>query len=337
MEQKLSRYQNLIVILITLLLHAGIILSIIIMKFDHPQTEAMVVLAQDSEPEQYQTPQNDWVTTSQALATPSSPPVPAQQTMQSSKQQVAEQPPSDFAKPPTLEELRRPGPPSDKPEPQAQEQQAVQEAAPTLNEEPSYAEATADRQMQNAVSLAQKLLARAEKREVTKKEVKKSEPPEEQLVKQEQPQSPSLTLAQLTQGFMQHLQESPMTVRSQKQGQASMEQLQQMHYMQKIIGCIVNSYKIHNNSSLRGYNMQQARIQLAINKDGTIHTLQLVQSSGNMTIDQFLLTMFQDASSSFPPMPSSFKEQTFYLPLFNVDRLESFQSTNGWYIDNTMP
>ena len=191
--------------------------------------------------------------------------------------------------------------------------------------------------MQNAVSLAQKLLARAEKREVTKKEVKKSEPPEEQLVKQEQPQSPSLTLAQLTQGFMQHLQESPMTVRSQKQGQASMEQLQQMHYMQKIIGCIVNSYKIHNNSSLRGYNMQQARIQLAINKDGTIHTLQLVQSSGNMTIDQFLLTMFQDASSSFPPMPSSFKEQTFYLPLFNVDRLESFQSTNGWYIDNTMP
>jgi len=313
MEQKLSRYQNLIVLLITLLLHAGIILSIIIMKFDHPQTEAMVVLAQDSEPEQYQTPQNNWVTTSQALATPSS---SAKATADRSSPAQAEPPPSDFAKAS-----------SDKPEPQTQEQPAVQEAAPTLNEE----------QMQNAVSLAQKLLARAEKREATKKEVKKSEPPEEQLVKQEQPQSPSLTLAQLTQGFMQHLQESPMTVRSQKQGQASMEQLQQMHYMQKIIGCIVNSYKIHNNSSLRGYNMQQARIQLAINKDGTIHTLQLVQSSGNMTIDQFLLTMFQDASSSFPPMPSSFKEQTFYLPLFNVDRLESFQSTNGWYIDNTMP
>ena len=66
MEQKLSRYQNLIVLLITLLLHAGIILSIIIMKFDHPQTEAMVVLAQDNEPKQYQTPQNDWVTMSQA-------------------------------------------------------------------------------------------------------------------------------------------------------------------------------------------------------------------------------------------------------------------------------
>ncbi|TET34689.1 hypothetical protein E3J61_02590 [Candidatus Dependentiae bacterium] len=308
MEQKLSRYQNIIVLLITLLLHAGIILSIIIMKFDHPLSEAMVVLAQDSEPEQYQTPQNDWVTTSQALATPSS---SAKATQASPK-----------AMPGTAADRS-----SDKPEPQTQEQQAEQEPAPMLNEE----------QMQNAVSLAQKLLARAEKREVTKKEVKKSEPPEEQLVKQEQPQSPSLTLAQLTQGFMQHLQESPMTVRSQKQGQASMEQLQQMHYMQKIIGCIVNSYKIHNNSSLRGYNMQQARIQLAINKDGTIHTLQLVQSSGNMTIDQFLLTMFQDASSSFPPMPSSFKEQTFYLPLFNVDRLESFQSTNGWYIDNSMP
>jgi hypothetical protein len=135
---------------------------------------------------------------------------------------------------------------------------------------------------------------------------------------------------------MQHLQESPMSVRSNQQGPASMEQLQQMHYMQKIIACIVNSYKIRNNSSLRGYTMQQARVQMALNKDGTIYILQLVQSSGNMTIDQFLISMFQDASSSFPPLPSSFKEQTFHLPVFNVDRLESFQSTNGWYIDNTM-
>ena len=259
MEQKLSRYQNLLVLIIALLLHAGILLSIIIMKFDHPQTEAMVVLAQNDEPQQYQTPQNDWVTMSQS--SPTSPSPPTQQTMPSPEQQAPTQ--------------------------QAQELQAMQEAAPILNEE----------QMQNAVSLAQKLLARAEKREVAKKEPEQPKKSQDQLVKQpsspaEQPQSPSLTLAQLTQGFMQHLQESPMTVRSNKQGQASMQQMQQMHYMQKIIGCIVNSYKIHNNSSLRGYNMQQARIQLALNKDGTIHTLQLVQSSGNMTIDQFLLTMF---------------------------------------------
>ena len=90
MEQKLSRYQNLIVLLITLLLHAGIILSIIIMKFDHPQTEAMVVLAQDDEPQPYQTPQNNWVTMNQAMATPSkpSPTPPTQQAMQQPEQQA---------------------------------------------------------------------------------------------------------------------------------------------------------------------------------------------------------------------------------------------------------
>ncbi len=314
MEQKLSRYQNLIVLLITLLLHAGIILSIILIKFDNPQTEAMVLLAQDDEPEQYPKPQNDWVTVSQASAAAPSQPIPSPST------------------------------PQNTPEAQSLEQQPSEEkTTPALNEE----------QIQSAVSIAQKLLARAEKSvspavaphgsyggqapSATSDKPEKKEPNEVQPTTQTPPQSPTLTLAQLTQGFMQHLQESPMTVRSNNDGQASMEQMKQMHYMQKVIACIVNSYKINNNSSLRGYSMQQARVQLAINRDGTIHTLQLVQSSGNMTIDQFLLTMFQDASSSFPPLPSSFKENTFHVPVFNVDRLESFQSTNGWYIDNTMP
>lgn len=295
MEQKLSRYQNILVVLITLLLHAGIILSIIIIKFDHPQTEAMVLLAQEEEPEQYYTPQNNWVTMAQASP---SQPVPSPST----PQKTPEAPPP-------------------------QKHQTEQQPTQTLNDE----------QIQKAVSLAQKLLARAENRDAPKKEIEPVKEPREQPIAQTPPQSPTLTLAQLTQGFMQHLQESPMTVRSNNNGQASMEQLQQMHYMQKVIACIVNSYKIHNNSSMRGYSMQQARVQLAINRDGSIHTLQLVQSSGNLTVDQFLLTMFQDAGSSFPPLPSSFKEHTFHVPVFNVDRLESFQTTNGWYIDNTMP
>lgn len=328
MEQKLSRYQNLIVLLITLLLHGGILLTIILMKFDHPQQEAMVMLADDA-PEPHQAPQNNWVSMQQAMQQPSpAQPIAAKQPMQqpsAPEQQIAKQ--------------ESPKESTDEPSVSAKATPDTASPAPTINED----------RIQSAVALAQKLLERAEKREAPKEEPKEkpleeSPPPTEQLVKQTSSSAnapadkkkPDLTLAQLTQGFMQHLQESPMTVQSQNQGQASMEQLQQMHYMQKIIGCIVNSYKIHNNSNLRGYNMNPARIELALNKDGTIHTLQLVQSSGNMTIDQFLMNMFQDASSSFPPLPSSFKEQTLHLPTFNVDRLESFQNVQGWYIDNTM-
>ena len=136
MEQKLSRYQNLLVLIIALLLHAGILLSIIIMKFDHPQTEAMVVLAQNDEPQQYQTPQNDWVTMAQATQAS---PTAAQQAMH---------PGSAYPGHQTRQATPGKTPSSNVPE----------ESTPTLNEE----------QMQNAVSLAQKLLARAEKRESNK-------------------------------------------------------------------------------------------------------------------------------------------------------------------------
>ncbi len=172
MEQKLSRYQNVLVLLIALLLHAGILLSIIMIKFDQPQTEAMVMLAQDNEPQPRQTPQNDWVTTSQSMAT--------------------QAPPSAMPCKPLLNEQNTPA------------EERPERSAPSLNEE----------QMQNAVSLAQKLLARAEKREVKKEEPAQSKKFQEEPVKQDtpQPQSPAITLAQLTQGFMQHMQESPMTM-----------------------------------------------------------------------------------------------------------------------------
>ncbi len=185
--------------------------------------------------------------------------------------------------------------------------------------------------IENAISIANKLLAQA-KQSTPKEEEKQLAKTPEALIKP----PASITLAQLTQGFLQHLQESPMAVRGNRDGQASMEQLQHIHYCQKIIGCVVTSYKINRTNTIQSHGMQPTRIQLALNRDGTIHTLNIVQSTGNHTTDQFLLHMFQDASSSFPPLPSSFKEHPYYLPLFNVDRLEAFQSENGWYIDNTV-
>ncbi len=300
MKNNLSAYQNLIILLISIILHALLLLAIIVVQLDHPQQEATVMLAQNEEPDNMQSPERDWVTMQNSMPAP---PVNAQ--------------------------TPAPAPAQEQPE----EKLTQNEPPQKTKTEPS------EQEIEQAVALAQHVLEQSKPPEPPAEEPKKTEPPPkpvEQLVKQ-QPKTPPITLAQLTDGFMQHLQESPMMVKSDRQGQASMEQIQHMNYCQKIIGCIVNSYLINKTRTIQGNDMNQTSIQLAINQNGSIHTLTIVRSSGNITVDRFLLHIFQDASSSFPPLPTSLKEQPYYLPLFNVDRLEAFQSTQGWYIDNSMP
>lgn len=306
MEQKLSRYQNLTVLLITILLHAGILLALVIIKFDQPLSEAIILLEDHDVLKIKQPPQQDWVSLSPSIAVPVT---PAPQSIQTPGQNS----------------------------PASSPNQETQEIDNQENHEVGNQESSSKRdeeQMHHAVALAQKLLTHLEEQAQKKGNSPLEKTPTQELRRTSKPAAP--TLAQITQGFMQHVQ-SPMAVRSNKQGEASMEQLQQMHYLQKILACIVNSYKIHLDTALCKHTMQQARIQLALSRNGSIHTLQLAQSSGNATIDQFLIFLFQDAGLSFPPLPASFKEQIFYLPTFNVDRLEAFQSVNGWYIDNTIP
>lgn len=198
-----------------------------------------------------------------------------------------------------------------------------QESTPTT-QEPS---------IDHAVAIAKKVLGR-----VTKESPLCAAPSRHiSPAKTPSPVNQSLTLAQLTQGFMQQLQTSSMTVQGNRQGNASMEQLQQMHYLQKILACLVATYKILTNSTFKNSPMEQARIYLAIKRDGSIHALHLAQSSGNVAVDQFLINLFQEASSSFPPLPASFKQDVLDVPLFTVEHLESFHSVNEWYIDNTIP
>ncbi len=49
-------------------------------------------------------------------------------------------------------------------------------------------------------------------------------------------------------------------------------------------------------------------VQFALNRNGSLHTLTLVQSSGNKDMDTTILDIFKDASSAFPPVPALFQE-----------------------------
>ncbi len=317
MTNKLSHYQSLIILLICIIIHAFLLFIIAIVHLDNSQ-EATVILADQEEQLHEQPSEHDWV----ALANN----IPAMHKAQTQQPSM-----------PTQEQQE--------PEKTAQEV-AQQTPQPETKSKPT--EQAIEESIEQAVQMANQVLAQSESDNVPQQakpdpetEIKKEREPKTEIAKQinknQSQTAPALTLAQLTEGFLQHLQESPMAVQSDRQGNASMEQLQHMHYCQKIIDCIVNSYKINKTRTISSDAMQQAaRIHLALNKNGSISILTIVQSSGNITIDQFLLHMFSDASSSFPPLPSSFNEQPYHLPTFNVDHLESFQSTNGWYIDNKM-
>lgn len=131
----------------------------------------------------------------------------------------------------------------------------------------------------------------------------------------------NLTFAQLAQGFVKHVEQSAaIQVESSKTGVANVEQLKHLNYIKKIIDCIENSFIINTahipaNKTLKSI----AYVQLAVNKDGSIHTLTIAQSSGNTEVDRFLLYVFKDASSSFPPIPTSLQQNPYRFPLFVFD------------------
>lgn len=145
---------------------------------------------------------------------------------------------------------------------------------------------------------------------------KKEEPVQRQPQKtapqpaQRQPSPPNSkqlpTLAQLTQGFLhQTKDEGTHTIHmlGKKSGRPTDEQMKYERYLQKLSWCLQNSFQINNNRFPSDHMETEAHIFLALDKDGRIKQLSLAKSSGSKLLDQFVLFIFRDASSSFPPVP----------------------------------
>lgn len=118
---------------------------------------------------------------------------------------------------------------------------------------------------------------------------------------------PPLTLAQLTQGFLhQRKQDSGTHSISMlgKEGLATDEQLKYERYLQKISWCIQNSFEINRSRFPSLSQNVTFKIFFAIARNGNLQQLAIHQSSGSIHIDQCVLFVFRDASTSFPPMPN---------------------------------
>ncbi len=149
-----------------------------------------------------------------------------------------------------------------------------------------------------------------------------------------------LTLAQLTQGFMHHISQEQndadsgpdfdiMEVKSNHYGAVSMKQLSFINYNKKILSCVATSYRINKSNCPRIEQPQIMIIQLVLNRDGSINDLSILQSSGNVLIDQFISFLFTDAATSFPPIPSSFPTP-FVMPPLRIPAAFLLQFEEAW-------
>ena len=172
---------------------------------------------------------------------------------------------------------------------------------------------------------------------------KKEEPVQRQPQKtapqpaQRQPSPPNSkqlpTLAQLTQGFMNHVKHSDgqhlVSMIGSKKGLPSDEQMKYERYLQKLNACITTSFSIH-----RGGFSSSSRIEndtwilIVLNKDGTPKQISLRQSSGNKELDAFILLVIRDASSSFPPVPHYLPHNPFAITLISPTKTEERSNSN---------
>jgi len=127
---------------------------------------------------------------------------------------------------------------------------------------------------------------------------------------------PPLTLAQLAQGFLHHAHEGGnygVSILSDRSGLPSEQQLKYERYLQKLGWCLQNSYNINSNRCPAISHDMVTHVFLALNRDGIIQNLNLVKSSGNIHVDQFILMVFREASGAFPPVPNYLPDNPFAL------------------------
>lgn len=126
------------------------------------------------------------------------------------------------------------------------------------------------------------------------------------------PARPTLpTLAQLTQSILSY-HKNPGTdiadMKGEKGVPPSVQQLKIAYYVSKIQACVLNAMHTHRPPSSH---LKKARLDLSItfNRNGSLHMLTIVRTSGDHAIDEYARILLQDASKNFPPFPASWTEE----------------------------
>ena len=130
-------------------------------------------------------------------------------------------------------------------------------------------------------------------------------------------QSAKPNLLQIANGFLDHMKKngkSRVNVIGNDNAKPTEQQLREERYLERLNACIHNSYSIHRKQApYLGREKKEMHIRVSLNKLGNLIDLQLLDSCGSRHVDQFILFLFRDAASSFPPLPSYVKHDPYTL------------------------
>lgn len=125
-------------------------------------------------------------------------------------------------------------------------------------------------------------------------------------------------LAGITQGYLQQLKDEGenliKTLGGNPNKKPTAEQLKYERYLAKIQWCLQNAHSINQEKCPLHEQIDTVmRIYFVLDREGKMSGFKIMQSSGKAYVDQYISSLFQFASSSFPPLPAYVKEN--YLPL----------------------
>ncbi len=222
-------------------------------------------------------------------------------------------------------------PPQEQPEPMAQADQSNNEQLPDTPQEI----------VPEPHEVAAQLLRSAQR---TKQNGKKKDtlihkrPAPQQAAQQpdaamQPPVRPQVALADIAREFMRVAAEEQAvtTMQGKQSGHASAEQLNRGRYFQKILECLVSSYHSIRKRDPEMHGHNPAEVRLAVSRKGGLAHLEISRSYGNVAVDQFLLSLFKDASTAFPPVPESLAQDHYFLSLVISD-IRGLSSASGWML-----
>lgn len=141
-------------------------------------------------------------------------------------------------------------------------------------------------------------------------------------------------LASITRGYLEQLKNEGenliKTIGGDPTKMPSAEQLKYERYISKIQWCLQNAHNINRDKCQMHKPIEASmRVYFTLKRDGTITDLKIIQSSGDAFVDRYIKSLFEMASSSFPPMPTYIKEDPYpmlytVMVCWNVARPSSY-------------
>lgn len=126
-------------------------------------------------------------------------------------------------------------------------------------------------------------------------------------------------IANITRGYLENLNQEGnnliKTLGGDPNKRPTAQQLKYERYLAKIQWCLQNAHSI-NNEKCQSQKPIQATMKLyfTLNRMGKMNDFKIIQSSGTPFVDKYITSLFEFASSSFPPLPDYMKEDPY--PLF---------------------